>query len=782
MPGACGYTELQTKPRPMPDVLAHVWAKSPTSGVGEGEHLTGHTANLLARLASWRDRYPALPSHTAFPDALWNIAAWACLLHDVGKVALGFQRMLRGGPAFNHRHEVLSLVAVGWLDLPEAHRELLAAGVATHHYDLPVILDERYPYASDARASLLGELSSQDRDALRSWLSGAGAPDVGRWGFSPLPALRAMSPEQALAEAMRALASLRERLERCDATHPDALAARAMRGLVTLADHAGSAHERHGRAPTLESAQRLSEHLERSGWSFFWPHQRTCAEVDGHAVLIAPTGSGKTEAALLWGARQRERGPGQPAIFYVLPYRASLNAMRVRFPQKYGVPDGAVVLQHAKATADLYTRLTSEKGYTPARAMKAARHERNLGSLMTAPVRVLTPYQLLRAFFGLRGHEAVLTDAAGGLFVLDELHAYEVSRLSLILAAVRHLSCDLGARFLAMSATFPRVLKAAWVEALGTEPSEVHADRATQEQFVRHVLHVLDAALTADSTLEEIVNRFYRDESVLVVATTVARAQRLFDALRARVGDEAVWLLHSRFTGADRGEKEQLLAARVGTGVRGEGASGTILVATQVVEVSLDVDFDVLFTDPAPIEALVQRFGRVNRGRRGPLRDVHVCSVAPDNAGRVYEATDVQRAVDILRPWGGHAIEVGLEQSWVDAAYEPVAVAWLAEVRRQVASRLDAVVRTNRPLSSHPELEKAFDELFDGSEVVPGMHEAEYKRRLTDEPLAAALLQVPVSNGQWHALRRAGRLDGEVARVPYDRTRGLDLKFRDDDA
>lgn len=766
----------------MPDVLAHVWAKSAVNGAGEGEHLTGHTSNVLARLASWRDRYPALPDHTTVPSALWNIAAWACLLHDVGKVARGFQHMLRGGPPFNHRHEVLSLVAVGWLDLPEAHRELLAAGVATHHYDLPVILDERYPFASDARVSLLGELSPEDRDALRYWLGGSGAPDAARLGFAPLPALRAMSPEQALAEAMRALASLRERLERRDATHPEALAARAVRGLVILADHAGSAHQRHGRAPSLESARRLSEHLERSGWSSFWPHQQACAGVDGHAVLIAPTGSGKTEAALLWAARQRETGPGQPAIFYVLPYRASLNAMRVRFSQKYGVPDGAVVLQHAKATADLYTRLTSEKGYTADRAMKAARHELNLGRLMTAPVRVLTPYQLLRAFFGLRGHEAVLTDAAGGLFVLDELHAYDVARLSLILAAVSHLARDVGARFLATSATFPRALKAAWVEALGTEPSEVHADRATQDQFRRHGLRVLDAELTADSTLDEIVNRFRGNESVLVVATTVARAQTLFDALGARVGVEAVWLLHSRFTAADRAAKEQLLAARVGTGARGEGACGTVLVSTQVVEVSLDVDFDVLFTDPAPIEALVQRFGRVNRGRRKPLCDVHVCSVAPDNVGRVYEATDVQCAVDILRPWSGRAIEAGLEQRWVDAAYEPIADAWLAEVRRQVASRLNSVIRTNRPLSSHPELEKAFDELFDGSEVVPELHESEYRRRLTDEPLAAALLRVPISSGQWRALRGAGRLDGEIARVPYDAERGLDLRFRDDNA
>jgi CRISPR-associated endonuclease/helicase Cas3 len=581
---------------------------------------------------------------------------------------------------------------------------------------------------------------------------------------------------------MRALVSFRERLEQYDATDRKALAARAMRGLVTLADHAGSAHERHGRAPSLESEQRLSQHLEKSGWSFFWPHQRACAEIDGHALLIAPTGSGKTEAALLWAARQRGGALGERPIFYVLPYRASLNAMRERIAKKYGVPDGAVVLQHAKATADLYTRLTREKGYTPERALKAARHEQNLGRLMTAPVRVLTPYQLLRAFFGLRGHEAVLTDAVGGLFVFDELHAYDVSRLALILAAIQHLSRDLGAHFFAMSATFPNVLKTVWVETLGRVPLEIHADNETLTQFRRHTLHLFETDLTADIILDRIVSRYQQNEAVLVVATTVGRAQKLFEALRARVGNDAVWLLHSRFTAEDRAEKEQLLGTRVGTGLRAQGGPGSILVATQVVEVSLDVDFDVLFTDPAPIEALVQRFGRINRARRASTRDVFVSGVLPDETEWIYGTQNVQRAVNILRPWSGQMIEETAVQLWVNAAYEAVAKEWLAEVKGGVKRVWEGVVQTNRPLSSHPELEQAFERLFDGCEVVPESFEEEYRRRLGDEPLTAALLRVPISEGQRQRLRRAGLLDGEIARLPYSQTMGLDLSFRDDDA
>lgn len=765
----------------MADLLAHIWAKSPSAGAKEGERLSAHTANVLARLASWRDRYPVLPKHTASPGTLWDSAAWACLLHDVGKIARGFQEMVHVGTRFEHRHEVLSLVAVGWLDLPDAQGELVAAGVATHHYDLPQIF-ERYPYGSDSRTLLLQEVSLEDYDVVRKWLCGAGVPDVTRWGFSPLPGLRQISPEQALAEAMRRLVSLWERLDKSDATDGHALAVRAMRGLVTLADHAGSAHEWHSQVPSLDSTARLSQHLEQSGWAFFWPHQRTCAAVNGNAILIAPTGSGKTEAALLWAARQRELGPGSPPIFYVLPYRASLNAMRTRIAQKYGLPDGAVVLQHARATSDLYTRLTREKGYTPERALKAAHHEKNLSRLMTAPVRVLTPYQLLRAFFGLRGHETILTDAMGGLFVLDELHAYDTSRLALILAAAKHLSRDLGARFFTMSATFPKILKTAWVETLETEPIEIRADGATLKQFRRHTLHILEMDLLSEAALDQVVNRYRQGESVLVVATTVDRAQKMFHRLKILAGSEAVWLLHSRFTLKDRAEKEQLLSTRVGTGLRSKDSAGTILVATQVVEVSLDVDFDVLFTDPAPIEALIQRFGRVNRGRHYSLCDVYISGVLPDEADWIYSRDQVQHAVNLLRPSHGKAIEEETVQLWVDAAYEPIAAQWLAILKREVENVLEGVVRTNRPLSSHPELEHAFEQLFDGCEVVPEAFEEEYRRRLSDEPLSAALLRVPISESQRQRLRRAGLIDGEIARLQYSQAAGLSLNCRDDNA
>lgn len=760
----------------MTDALAHVWAKGGRNG-REAETLSQHTTAVLHRLSAWRRRYPHLPAHTSRPD-LWDLAAWSCLLHDIGKTARGFQAMLDGGPRFRHRHEALSLVAVGWLDASEETMGLVAAGVATHHKDLGVIR-QSYPFDTEERDLLLAELTEAGEAAWRAWLSGAGAPDLATFGFAPLPGLCSLDRRTALDRAFRALVLLNEAIDVRPADDPLALTARAMRGLVLLSDHAGSAHQALPPAWALSSVASFMKSSAGVLTRKLEPHQQAAAKVVGHVILTAPTGSGKTEAALLWAARQRESSEGQPVVFYVLPYRASLNAMRARIPD-YGLRDGEVVLQHSSAIAALYRYSLDQKGYTAAEAERAARHENALAHLMTAPVRVLTPYHLLRAFFGLPGHEAILSDAAGGVFILDELHAYDVARLSMILASVRQLARDLGCRVLAMSATFPQVLREALSQVLGEAISDVRADPATLARFRRHVLRIRDRDLLSPETVEEIERRHAAGEAVLVVATTVSRAQTLFDTLSRNI--VTVTLLHGRFTGRDRSRKENWLARLMGTRRRAAGAP--VLVATQVVEVSLDLDFDVLFTDPAPIEALVQRFGRVNRGLRGGLRDVIIHTAIPASGSFVYGDQEVQTALSILRPWSEKPVEETDIGTWVDAAYAGNAKSWLERVRRQIEEVTDSVIRVNRPLNSHPELRQTFDRIFDGFEVVPASLEVEYRALEQESPLQAPDLRISISWGQRGRLIRAGLLDrdGEIAHVPYDEVRGLDLTFRDDGA
>ncbi len=307
----------------------------------------------------------------------------------------------------------------------------------------------------------------------------------------------------------------------------------------------------------------------------------------------------------------------------------------------------------------------------------------------------------------------------------------------------------------------------------------ITADEKTQRLFQRHVLRIADHDLLDRASLEDVQRRYLAGEAVLCVANTVARAQSLFDSLRAALGEESVALLHSRFIGRDRTRKELAIASRVGTGRRIGGGPGTVLCATQVVEVSLDVDFDCVHSDPAPVESLIQRFGRCNRGRRGGLRDVIVHGVLPDR-DEVYERADVERTLHILTPHHDRPIEESMVQAWVDAAYDPIAAEWSARLNRKMDEVRAAVVMANRPLDSNDDLRKEFDRLFDGTEVVPARFESEYRRQEREEPLLAPLLRLPITEGQRRRLARTGRIRGEIVDLDYDGDRGLDLSFSDD--
>jgi CRISPR-associated endonuclease/helicase Cas3 len=425
--------------------------------------------------------------------------------------------------------------------------------------------------------------------------------------------------------------------------------------------------------------------------------------------------------------------------------------MRSRLAEKLG--DSAVTLQHSRALQSLYRQLL-DKEYAPSVAQTVARRERNLASLQIKPVRISTPYQLLKGAFQLPGHEALWTGAAAALFVLDEVHVYETARLAILLAVLRYACGSLGGKVLVMSATLPKYLRGILKSVLpGT--TEISADARTMDRFCRHEVRVLNLELSAEPVLDAICEDVRNGLSVLVVATTVGRAQDM----RLRLLDRAVCtveLLHGRFHADDRGIKEsRLLESR---GIGRQQAGGVVLVATQVVEVSLNVDFDALYSDPAPLEALLQRFGRVNRARRIPTRRVNVCRTIPAGCP-VYSLELVSKAVDALAFWNGKPLREDAIQAMLDGIYDgEIGERFTLEIEQCMDRFERNVLASCRPFFSDEKLEQMFEELFDGYEVLAASLEREYKRRLDEEPLLAPGLLVPITQGQFKTLQRRGRL------------------------
>jgi CRISPR-associated endonuclease/helicase Cas3 len=186
---------------------------------------------------------------------------------------------------------------------------------------------------------------------------------------------------------------------------------------------------------------------------FDWrKHQLEISEYNGSALLIAPTGSGKTEAALLWAGQQAEAGRyGRLAI--LLPYQESLNAMQKRLIDRFHPEvsgdttrwNDRIGLLHGRATRHLY-ELFLQQEHAPNEAALMARRSNELARLFAAPVAVSTIFSVVRLLFATRGAERLFVSFSNSRIVVDEIHTYDADITSLALAALRFLQQDTSGR------------------------------------------------------------------------------------------------------------------------------------------------------------------------------------------------------------------------------------------------------------------------------------------------------------------------------------------------
>lgn len=756
----------------LPDGL---WAKSPRPGEEWGETLAAHTEETLRRLAESMALRPALPERLGQPR-LWHVLFWAALLHDLGKAAAGFQEALRGG-RWQHRHEVMSLAFVDWVTTAFTREELpwLVAAVVSHHLDAADIAERYGPVVygygeddetEDQLVQPLAELGEPALRALCRWLPVAARHYAAELGLAEQVSLPQM-PDVDAAVASVKLQSV-QRVRYWLDTYQDFVdslsrrgrawgpAAIALRGHLINADHSASAHAGPRPQPRFDGAAVLaSRGLSQAQ---LLDHQRDAWAKEGSALLTAPTGSGKTEAALLWAACQAARPGGLSRLYYALPHQASMNAMKLRLDGTFG--DDMVGLQHGRATLALY-RMVADEEETPRLAAKRARHARDLATLNYPPVRVLSPYQMLKAMYRLKGYEAQLSDYHDAAFIFDEIHAYEPQRLAMILGTVRYLAENHAARFFVMSATMPTVVQEKVREALG-DPGGIAATPAVFRRFRRHRLQLLDGEVLDEANLARIAATASSGKSVLVTCTWVDRAQQVYRRLSERLEGQGppVKLLHGRFNMQDRSAKEKLVR-------QSRGRQPMVLVATQVVEVSLDIDFDTIYSEPAPLEALLQRFGRVNRrNERRRLAPVHVFR-EPSDGQAIYEPEMIAGTLAVLERARGKAIDESAVNSWLDEVYSGAVLdGWQARYRQRASEFEATCVRTLAPFCTDPQLEEQFNRAFDGIEVLPACLLDEYQRRAEETIIEANELLVPISWKRYGILRGQGRAQPRSKELP----------------
>ena len=623
-----------------------VLAKSEKQG---GLQLHEHTRHVIEAIEPMAHAYGF--------DA--TLARNGAILHDLGKGHPAFQAMLiekpkerqafwlaqlpasdairnelfyrADGRNLYHRHELSSLLFLPLF--PEDEWEVLIDMVVAHHKS--VLLDGRELGLLDlVDKNDLDEVFERHSEAWDEW-----APEALKVADQFGVDTRTVSLDEAYEAFQFTYTYARAK--------PDGWS--RWRGLLMGADHFASAYmdDTKAKGSTLFQVPDLTFYDQRaqSAKAFLYPLTGVRTDEPApHTLVTAPTGAGKTDFLM-----RRCRG----RVFYTLPFQASINAMYRRITK--ALPDADVRRLHAASRLELEDE---------------AEEDVELQHHPGAGVKVMTPHQLAAIVFGTPKHEATALDLAGNDVILDEIHTYDALARAMVVQIVRTLD-RLGCRVHIGTATIPTALADTLVAVLGGKEQvyQVRFDDATLASFNRHEVHKLPDEAAARRVIEEALAA---DQHVLFISNQVNRAQDRFRWITKTFGDAVpALLIHSRFK---RGERKTL-EEQVETFQQLAGPC--IVCSTQVIEVSLDISFDVMVTDAAPLDSLIQRFGRINRIRdettMGTLKPVHVIA-PPDEDGAIkpYDAAEVRASFEKLPD--GNVLDERDVQKRIDAVFPEVEI------------------------------------------------------------------------------------------------------------
>ncbi|MFH8573786.1 CRISPR-associated helicase Cas3' [Streptomyces sp. NPDC017993] len=491
--------------------------------------------------------------------------------------------------------------------------------------------------------------------------------------------------------------------------------------------------------------------------------------VDGPGLLLvtAPTGEGKTEAAL-YAASVMGRVSGASGLFFALPTMATADAMHGRvaeFAERNVAGDRALTLLHSMAwLSETYAQPGAggdgEGGLASDAQSElfAGRWLRGAKRGLLAPLATGTIDQALAGVLPVRYNVLRLLGLSNKVLVVDEAHSYGPWMHSLLVRLLEWLGAC-GAPVVLLSATLSGRSASSLVDAYRRgcgfgEPSEVApvypgwlyvsgrsgvvsvpcavGSARARDIEVRTVPIAGDAPVGSVAgrgvaVVEELRELVARGGCALVCCTTVAEAQEMFRLLREEypelaAEEDGLLLLHSRFPAARRLEITEACERAFGKpGVGRRRPPVSVLVATQVVEQSLDLDFDVVISDLAPLAQLLQRAGRCMRHDRVGLSlgeggrpqwvgeaprltvlepvDAQGRVGAPKRWGAVYPEALLTRTSHLLRERGGKPIAVpGDVQELVDAVYAEdfadrlESAVDIERLERQDAERVGAVL------------------------------------------------------------------------------------------
>jgi len=513
-------------------------------------------------------------------------ALLACLFHDIGKATKSFQEYMRGARKKSFPHALASLPFILIAESQSVGSPFIAtAAVLSHHSPLSPRLYEGWGSPEFLIDKIIKHFLENISEILSNF--GVNYEEVVKKAF------KLTHPSSVLHGGNKKILIEFKNIPR------DRYA--SVKTVLQLADWLASGQKQDVEALFLHKGkEKLTNFITNKSYTL-WEFQKEASRNNNENIkLRAPTGSGKTEALLLWASKAKR-------IIYLLPTQATVNAMWKRLSEIFDEEN--VGLAHGRAKYTLWKKW-KEEHYEDEPPLDL----HLLGSVFAKPVNVATLDQYLLGFLNGRHWEERQTLSKNSYVIIDEVHTYEPFTLGILKYVLEHCRPQkLGVA----SATFPDVLLNFFGEA-----KFIKADAFFWERK-RHKLRCLDASIK--EAVKKAIESANDGKKVLIIVNTVPKAQELYQVIKSK-WQETI-LLHSRFTLRDRIKQEEKAL---------QADNGQILISTQIVEVSLDISFDLLFTEIAPVDALIQRMGRVNRLGKNPPAEVVVYTVYDDASQKIY--------------------------------------------------------------------------------------------------------------------------------------------------